>query len=49
MNGDGFIMPSKKKSRDKIDGLVASVMALGCNLRMPAEESESVYETRGFD
>lgn len=49
MNGDGFIMPSKKKSRDKIDGLVASVMALGCQLRVPAEDAASVYESRGFD
>lgn len=49
MNGDGFIMPSKKRSRDKIDPLVSSVMSLGCHLRVPAEDGASVYETRGFD
>lgn len=39
--------PTKKKSAEKIDGIVASVMAVGLSM---AEENEgpSVYETRGL-
>lgn len=49
INGEGLIMPSKRNSRDKIDGVVACVMAMGCMIRTPAEDATSVYETRGFD
>lgn len=48
-NGAGHIMPSRKKSRDKIDGIVAAVMAMGCYLRVPDTEQSSIYETQGFD
>jgi phage terminase large subunit-like protein len=49
MNGEGLIMPSKRNSRDKIDGIPASVMALGCLLRVPDKDETSIYETQGFD
>ena len=47
-NGAGLVMPSRKKSRDKIDGIVAAVMAVGCHLRSESE-GPSIYETQGFD
>lgn len=47
-NAAGMMMPSRKRSREKIDGIVASVMAVGCHMRSDREES-SVYETHGFD
>lgn len=43
----GNIKPSKKKSTERIDGIVALVMALGRAMVVPAEE-QSVYETRGI-
>ncbi len=42
----GNIKPSKRKSTQRIDGLVAFVMALGRAIIQP-EPSRSVYETRG--
>lgn len=39
-------MPARKRSADKIDGIVASVMALGLTMR--GEEGPSVYEDRGI-
>jgi phage terminase large subunit-like protein len=47
-NGAGHIMPSRKKSRDKIDGIAALVMGIGCAMTSEKEEA-SVYEERGFD
>lgn len=47
-NAAGHIMPSRKKSRDKIDGVVAAVMAVGCHLK-EGKDGESVYDSRGFD
>lgn len=44
-NGAGLIMPARKRSRNKIDGVVASIMALGAYLRTSAD-SPSVYESR---
>jgi len=41
------IKPSKKKSTEKIDGIVALVMALGRAITQPAEEG-SVYDKRGI-
>ncbi|MBD9635956.1 terminase large subunit [Ensifer sp. ENS07] len=38
-------VPSKKKSLDKIDGIVATVMGVG--LAMDVEDTSSVYEKRG--
>jgi phage terminase large subunit-like protein len=47
-NAAGHIMPSRKKSRDKIDGVVAAVMAVGCHMR-EGQDGQSVYDERGFD
>ncbi|MBP7639030.1 MAG: terminase large subunit [Kiritimatiellae bacterium] len=43
----GNIKPSKKKSTERIDGIVASVMALGL-AAIKADEGNSVYDTRGI-
>jgi phage terminase large subunit-like protein len=43
----GNLKPSKKKSTERIDGIVALVMALGRAMVNPAEAA-SVYETRGL-
>jgi phage terminase large subunit-like protein len=43
----GNLKPSKKKSTERIDGIVAGVMALGRALVQPAQ-SASAYETRGM-
>ncbi|QJW94709.1 Phage terminase, large subunit [Frigoriglobus tundricola] len=49
-NGAGYIMPDRKKSRDKIDGIPASIMAIAGEMRARFEgDGESVYETRGVD
>ena len=43
------VKPSKKKSRNKIDGIVATVMALGCYHALNSEKKPiSIYETRGI-
>lgn len=42
----GNLKPSRKKSTEKIDGVVASIMALGRLTQRP--EVRSVYETRGM-
>lgn len=42
----GNIKPDKEKSREKIDGIVALIMAIDLALRYP--ESKSVYEKRGI-
>jgi len=43
------VKPSKKKSRNKIDGVVALVMALGCYHALNSEKKHiSVYEERGL-
>ncbi len=42
----GNLKPSKKKSTDRIDGIVAGVMALGRAL-VAGPEKRSGYETRG--
>jgi len=42
----GNIKPDKEKSREKIDGIVALIMAIDLALRHP--ESKSVYEKRGI-
>ena len=47
MDAAGNYKPSKKKSTEKIDGIVAAIMALG--RAMVAEEAKrSVYEERGI-
>ncbi len=45
MDPAGNIKPDKEKSREKIDGIVALIMALDLALRHP--EVKSVYEKRG--
>jgi phage terminase large subunit-like protein len=42
----GNVKPDKEKSREKIDGMVALIMALDLALRHP--EKKSVYEKRGL-
>lgn len=43
----GNIKPSKKKSTEKIDGIVASIMAVGCSMASDKAEGPSVYESEG--
>ena len=48
-DSSGNIKPDKKKSEEKIDGVVSLVMAMGEWLTPREEEQkESVYSTRGF-
>ena len=42
----GNLKPSKKKSHERIEGIVAGIMALGRALVAP--EKKSVYLTRGI-
>ncbi len=42
----GNLKPSKKKSTDRIDGIVAAIMALG--RASLVDENTSIYETRGL-
>ena len=44
-NSDGHIRPDKKRSTEKIDGIVALVMTLG--RWIASKETKSVYQTRG--
>jgi phage terminase large subunit-like protein len=46
MDPSGNVKPDKEKSREKIDGVVALIMAIDLALRHP--ESKSVYEGRGL-
>lgn len=46
MDPAGNIKPDKEKSREKIDGMVALIMAIDLALRHP--EVKSVYEKRGI-
>ena len=46
MDPAGNIKPNKDKSREKIDGMVALIMALDLTLRHP--EKKSVYESHGI-
>jgi|GEM_PF-3009636 len=43
----GNLMPSKKKSTEQIDGIVAGIMALGRAMLRP-QRRRSGYETRGI-
>ena len=40
--------PYKEKSTEKIDGAVATIMALDRALRNGGTEGESIYDTRGL-
>lgn len=44
----GNIKPDKQKSTEKIDGMIASIMAVSRLIEAPKEEGGSVYETRGI-
>ena len=44
----GNVKPNKDKSREKIDGVVAGIMALDRAVRHEGPK-ESVYETRGLE
>ena len=44
----GNIKPDKEKSSEKIDGAVATIMALDRAIRCGNENEESVYDTRGL-
>jgi len=39
---------NKKKSTERVDGMVALVMAIGRAMVAEEQEAESVYETRGI-
>ena len=45
MDPAGNMKPDKKKSTERIDGIVAAIMALG--RAMVREDEGSVYDTRG--
>lgn len=44
----GNVKPNKQKSREKIDGLVASIMGLDRGIRHRESKTESVYSQRGI-
>mgnify|MGYP002737687723 FL=1 len=44
----GNIKPDKQKSTEKIDGVVATIMALDRAIRNGSAPSNSVYDTRGL-
>ncbi len=44
----GNIKADKAKSKEKIDGAVATIMALDRAIRCGNDTSESVYDTRGL-
>ena len=47
VDGLDGVMPKKKKSSEKIDGICAMCMALGSWLIQPKEDNTNVYDTRG--
>jgi len=47
-NGAGHLMPSRKKSLNKIDGIPATCMAIG-RMILAGDNGPSVYESRGID
>jgi phage terminase large subunit-like protein len=44
----GNLKPTKAKSTEKIDGIVAAIMAIGIALSDDTGDTESVYESRGI-
>ena len=46
MDAAGNVKPSKKKSTERIDGIVAGIMALGRAMLQP-EDTGMIYDTRG--
>ena len=47
MDAAGNVKPDKKKSSEKIDGMVSLIMALGIAITMP-EKKKSVYDTGDY-
>lgn len=47
-NGAGYLMPDRRKSRDKIDGIPAGIMSIAAEMRARFEQTESIYEKRGL-
>ena len=48
MDPAGFLKPDKSKSSEKIDGIVAAIMALGRATVYMDKQGPSIYETRGI-
>ena len=48
MDPAGNIKPDKAKSREKIDGIVALIMALSRAMVHDPNAGKSIYETRGI-
>ena len=48
MDPAGNIKPDKKKSKEKIDGVVAMLMGLDRALRNQGETGKSVYDEHGI-
>jgi phage terminase large subunit-like protein len=46
INGADGVMPLKRKSKDKIDGITALCMGLAAWLNDPAKDNSNVYDTR---
>ena len=44
----GNIKPDKEKSTEKIDGVVATIMALDRAIRCGNDNNESVYDDKGI-
>ncbi|MDO5746674.1 MAG: terminase large subunit [Actinomycetaceae bacterium] len=44
----GNIKPDKQRSTEKIDGVVATIMALDCAIRGGGQTNGSVYDGRGL-
>lgn len=44
----GNIKPDKEKSTEKIDGVVATIMALDRSIRRNTNNSDSIYDSRGL-
>ena len=44
----GNIKPDKEKSREKLAGFIATIMALDRAIRCGNDTSESVYDSRGL-
>lgn len=44
----GNIKADKEKSTEKIDGAIATIMALDRAIRMGNDNAESVYDSRGI-
>jgi len=45
----GNIKPSKKRSHERIDSVVASIMAIGRAIASTGDDGESVYENKGLE